>query len=120
MILVVDDSVLIRSLVSAALAKVNVQVCQADSSASALKICEREAIDAVLLDVELNGENGLDICATLKTTTATAQIPIILMSGYAEEEINALGIPYTPDYYLPKPFTLHEIQHVVQQAIRQH
>ena len=119
MILVVDDSSLIRSLVSAALAKVNVQVCQADSSAAALKICEREPIDAVLLDVELGGENGLDICAKLKTTSNTAQIPVILMSGYAEHEISALGITYTPDYYLPKPFTLCEIQHIVQQAIRQ-
>ena len=118
MILVVDDSVLIRSLVAAALAQVNVEVCQADSSASALRVCERETIDVVLLDVELDGENGLDICATLKTTFNTAKIPIVLMSGYAEDDIDLLGIIYTPDYYLPKPFTLDEIQHVVEQAMR--
>ncbi len=118
MILVVDDSVLIRSLVTAALAQVNVQVCQADSSASALRVCERETIEVVLLDVELDGENGLDICARLKTCAKTAQIPIVLMSGYAEDEIDALGMAYTPDYYLPKPFTLYEIQSVVQQALR--
>ncbi|MBA3470981.1 MAG: response regulator [Herpetosiphonaceae bacterium] len=117
MILVVDDSALIRSLVTAALAQVNVQVCQADSAASALRVCSREHIEVVLLDVELDGENGLDICAKLKTTTNTAQIPIVLMSGYAEDEMDALGLIYTPDYYLPKPFTLCEIQAVVQQAL---
>ncbi|HYF63386.1 MAG TPA: response regulator [Herpetosiphonaceae bacterium] len=115
MILVVDDSPVIRSLVVAALSHVNLGVREADSGASALRICAQEAIDAVLLDVELRGENGVNVGRRLKSERATAAIPIILMSGHSEDDVD--DRQHIADYFLAKPFTLDQVQQVVQQAL---
>lgn len=115
MILVVDDSPVIRSLVVAALAHVNLGVREADSGTSALRICDQESIDAVLLDVELHGENGVAVGKRLRSSPATANIPIILMSGHSKEDVDDRH--NIADYFLPKPFTLNQVQQVVQQAL---
>jgi DNA-binding response OmpR family regulator len=115
MILVVDDSPVIRSLVVAALAQIHLDVREADSCASVLSACAQEPIEAVLLDVELRNENGVNIGNRLRSTRATATIPIILMSGHSEEEVD--DRQNIADYFLAKPFTLDEVQHVVQQAL---
>lgn len=115
MILVVDDSPVIRSLVVAALSHVNLGVREADSGASALRMCAQEAIEVVLLDIELRGENGLTVGARLRSAHATASIPIILMSGHSQEEVD--DHQNIADYFLAKPFTLDQVQQVVQQAL---
>ena len=118
MILVVDDSRIIRSLVVAALVQVNVGVREADCGVAALRVCAQERIDLVLLDIELPDENGVAICARLKSTARTAQIPIILMSGHSEESLGEINEGIA-NYFLHKPFTLHEIQQMVQHVLVQ-
>jgi CheY-like chemotaxis protein len=115
MILVVDDSPVIRSLVVAALSHVNLGVREADSGANALRVCAQEPIDAVLLDVELRGENGVNVGRQLRSSHATANIPIILMSGHSQEEVD--DRQNIANYFLAKPFTLDQVQQVVQQAL---
>ncbi len=117
-ILVVDDSPLIRSLVVAALSRINIQVHEAASGATAMQMCANECIDLVVLDMELEDTNGLEVCAQLKGRPATAHLPVILMSGHGPDVFNRLDVAHAPDFFLPKPFSLHDIQQLVRNAIK--
>ncbi|HEY1014912.1 MAG TPA: response regulator [Herpetosiphonaceae bacterium] len=116
-VLVVDDSPVIRLMVSAALGQIDLAVSQAGCGAEALAICGNGPIAAVLLDMELPGENGLEICHALKRDPRTAAIPVILMSGHAPDELEPGPNLQLPDYFLAKPFSIDQIQSVIRQAM---
>ena len=114
-VLVVDDSVLIRSMVGAALKQINYHIIEADTAAKALQLCSTMAVDLVLLDVELEDANGLDVCQRIKAAQAT--IPVILMSGYTADDLELTENQQAPDFFLAKPFTIQAIQDLAQQAL---
>src|SRR5262245_57221617 len=79
-------------------------VVEAESAESARSAIRHARPDVVILDVVMPRESGLDLCRELKADAATAQIPIVLLSGSYEvgaaEKLSAGA-----DAYLPKPFS---------------
>lgn len=71
--------------------------------------------DVILLDIELPGMNGVDLGKQLKATPATANIPILLVSGHNKCE--TLFIESEANAFFQKPFSLSSLMSKIQELI---
>ena len=90
-VLIVDDEKNIRRTLRMVLESEGHTVHEAGSIAEADGILARETVDVILLDVKLGDDNGLDLLRSLKArgdevTRATADIPVVMISGHATIE----------------------------------
>src|SRR5207249_6355721 len=76
-VLVVDDVVENCALVSDYLENVGCEVITANSGAEALAAMDRSPADLVLLDVEMPGMNGLEVCRRIKAADAKILVPVV-------------------------------------------
>lgn len=63
--------------------------------------------DLYLLDRQLSGVDGLDVCRHLKSLSATSKIPVVMIS--ANPDIGALSLRAGADGYIEKPFKMNEL-----------
>jgi two-component system response regulator MprA len=82
-ILVVDDDPMIRGLLRQALELDNFRVAAAKDGLDALAQIQASCPDVLVLDVMMPRMDGLAVCQTVRNTPATADLPIILLSGQA-------------------------------------
>jgi DNA-binding response OmpR family regulator len=101
-ILVVDDDLELLGLISFALRQAGYLVLKASDGNEALATFEREQPDLVVLDVNLPGLNGFEVCRRLRAQAAT---PIMMLTVRASEEDEVLGLDSGADDYLTKPFS---------------
>ena len=78
-ILVVDDDVRIRDLLRRYLVQEGFEVLQAEDGKSLSRILLREAVDLIVLDLMMPGEDGLSICRRLRA--ANDRTPIIMLTA---------------------------------------
>jgi two-component system, OmpR family, response regulator len=116
-ILVVDDDAAVRGLLVDYLGQNELRVSAAADGAEMQLIFEREAIDLVLLDVRLPGENGIQLTARLRER---ARVPIILLTGRAEEADRVMGLEMGADDYVVKPFSPRELLARVRAQLRRY
>ena len=88
-ILVVDDDASIRDLLTEYLAENGMRVSTADSSAAMSAILVDSAIDLVILDLRLAGEDGMAIARTLRSESS---IPVIMLTGVRDEADRVMGL----------------------------
>lgn len=69
------------------------------------ELVEREAPQAILLDIMLPGQSGLDVCRRIKSNPSLKHIPIIMISAKSEETDVVLGLELGADDYVTKPFS---------------
>ncbi|MBI3877479.1 MAG: response regulator [Verrucomicrobia bacterium] len=74
--------------------------------------------DIILLDVRLPERNGLSMLADLKKTPDTAAIPVLIMTGYPNEEGRRIAISLGATAYLAKPMSPEELIGIVQERLR--
>lgn len=108
-LLLVDDDPEILSLLQAKLGKEPFEIFTASEGRSALNIIQTQKPDLVLLDVNLPGLSGLEICRSLREDRDTRDIPIIMLSGRSEEFDRVLGLEFGADDYVTKPFNAKEL-----------
>jgi two-component system cell cycle response regulator len=102
-VLVVDDIAANRKLLEARLAADYFDVVSCASGAEALKICAEGGCDIVLLDVMMPGMSGFEVCRRLKGDSATAHIPVILVSALDQAADRLAGLEAGADDFLTKP-----------------
>ena len=68
---------------------------------------KEELPDLLLLDIWMSGEDGRDICRQLKATSATKNIPVIMVS--ASRDIQESALAAGADDFLAKPFEMNEL-----------
>ena len=95
-ILIVDDEADIRTIARLSLERLGgMSVLEAGSGAEALEIAERDAPEAILLDVMMPEMDGAATLAALRSNTATAGIPVVYLTAKAlpgeVERLRALG-----------------------------
>lgn len=105
-VLVVDDDPDIRAVLDGYLAGNDMRVTAVASGREMVEVFKDEAIDVVLLDVRLPGENGMVLAQTLRER---ASVPIMLLTGNAEEADRVMGLELGADDYITKPFSLREL-----------
>jgi two-component system, OmpR family, alkaline phosphatase synthesis response regulator PhoP len=104
-ILVVDDEEDILELVRYNLDREGYQVVCAISGEAALKAAVSEAVDLIILDLMLPGIDGLEVARRLKQSTATQEIPIVMLTAKGEEADVVAGLELGADDYVTKPFS---------------
>jgi DNA-binding response OmpR family regulator len=114
-ILVVDDDPQIRELLQEYLAENALRVSGALNGAQMSQILADEAIDLVILDLRLAGENGMTIARTLRDQSA---IPIIMLTGVRDEADRVMGLELGADDYLTKPFSPRELLARIRTVLR--
>ena len=114
-ILVVDDDPQIRALLEEYLAENALRVSLASSGHQMLAILANEAIDLVVLDLRLAGEDGMAIARSLRDTSA---IPIVMLTGVRDEADRVMGLELGADDYLTKPFSPRELLARIRTVLR--
>ncbi len=72
----------------------------------------------VLLDLNLPGVDGLEVCKQLRATAATAAVPIIMLTARVEEAERVGGLERGADDYITKPFSIKELVARVRAVLR--
>jgi two-component system, OmpR family, response regulator len=116
-ILVIDDDPIIRELVAEYLGNNDMRVSAAASGRAMFEAFDREAIDLVLLDLKLPGEDGMQLARTLRER---ATVPIILLTGRNEEADRVMGLELGADDYVTKPFSPRELLARVRAVLRRY
>jgi two-component system OmpR family response regulator len=114
-ILVVDDHREIRDLLSRYLIKHGFRVSTAESAAKARRLLETSAIDLIVLDLMMPGEDGLSLCRQLR---ATSDVPVIMLTAMAEDTDRVVGLEMGADDYVVKPFNPRELLARVKAVLR--
>lgn len=108
-VLVVEDSDLIRSLLTTLLGRRGYDVVAVSHGQAALDTAPGGGFDVVLLDVGLPDLNGLEVCRRLRSRPATAGLPIILLTGRDQPGDVRDGLAAGADDFLTKPFEEAEL-----------
>jgi putative two-component system response regulator len=117
-ILVVDDSLLTRSLAIDLLSAEGYEVLEADSGATALESAVQSKPDLILLDVLMPQMNGYEVCRRLKQGKQTQQIPVIFITVSDDRQSRLQGIEAGGDDFLTKPIDRLELSARVKNWIR--
>lgn len=108
-LLLVDDDPDILGLLQSQFRDEPFDVFTAGEGESAFNIIRNEKLDLIVLDVNMPGQSGLEICRTLKADKNTQDIPIIILSARNEEIDRVLGLEFGADDYVTKPFNTQEL-----------
>jgi two-component system OmpR family response regulator len=114
-ILVVDDDAQIRELLDEYLRENALRVSVASSGKQMSEILAGEAIDLIVLDLRLAGEDGMAIARTLRDKSA---IPIVMLTGVRDEADRVMGLELGADDYLTKPFSPRELLARIRTVLR--
>lgn len=117
LVVLIEDDADIAEAIAYQLTKTGVQVRIARTGEEGLAAVRRGA-DLVLLDLNLPGMDGLEICRLIRRQESTAHIPVIIVSARAEEVDRVLGLEMGADDYVVKPFSLKELAARVKVALR--
>jgi two-component system OmpR family response regulator len=114
-ILLVDDERSIRDPLAQYLSRSGLRVTRAADAAQARQALAAYAIDLILLDIMMPGEDGLALCAHVR---ATSGIPVILVTARAEETERVVGLEIGADDYVTKPFSPRELLARIKVVLR--
>ncbi len=108
-ILIVDDLVENIRFLSDFLTEQNYQVRKAINGKTALMAIQAFPPDLILLDINMPGLNGYEVCQQLKANPTTQAIPIIFLSAADAEEDKIKALQVGGADYITKPFQLEEV-----------
>ncbi|MFV2061438.1 MAG: response regulator [Gammaproteobacteria bacterium] len=114
-ILVVDDDTEIRQLLKTYLEQHGLRASTASDGKIMWSILDKSAIDLIVLDLMLPGEDGLSLCRKL---CATKKIPVIMLTALGEETDKIVGLEMGADDYLAKPFNPRELLARINSVLR--
>jgi DNA-binding response OmpR family regulator len=117
-VLVIDDERDLIELVRYNLEKSGFDVIGATKADAGLEIAKLNAPDAVILDIMMPGQDGLEVCRQLRADARTARIPVIMLTAKASESDRVVGLEMGADDYLAKPFSPRELVARVRAILR--
>jgi len=117
-ILVVDDDVRLRELLQRYLAEQGFTVRVASDAKEMDSILAENAVDLMVLDLMLPGEDGLSICRRMRATGA--MLPIVMLTARDDEVDRIVGLEMGADDYLPKPFNPRELLARINAVLRRY
>lgn len=114
-LLLVDDERSIREPLAQFLTKQGFRVTQVGDAEAARTRLGAYAIDLVVLDIMMPGEDGLSLCRHIRATSDT---PVILLTAKTEETDRIVGLEMGADDYVVKPFSPRELATRIKVVLR--
>lgn len=118
MIYCVEDDKNIRELILYTLKSLDFECEGFVNSETFFERVRENLPDLVLLDVMLQGQDGLEILKKLKTDTKTKDVPVIMVSAKGSEFDKVTGLDFGADDYIPKPFGMMELVSRIKAVLR--
>lgn len=117
-VLVVEDSIAQREMISELLKGSGLTVSIAGDGVEALESLQDLKPDLVVLDIVMPRMNGYEVCRRLKSDPITKKVPIVMCSSKGEEFDRYWGMKQGADAYIAKPFQPKELVGTVKQLLR--
>lgn len=116
-ILVIDDDKENLSLVCEMLAG-TFQALQAAGGQEGIRLATQEQPDLILLDVNMPGINGFEVCKHLRGQPSTRGIPVVFLTTVADIDSRVEGLNLGADDYITKPFHMRDLLARIQARLR--
>jgi two-component system, chemotaxis family, response regulator PixH len=116
-VLVVDDSLMDRKLLSTYLQQAGLVVFDAKSAEEAIEKLSQYQPSLIVLDVVMEGKSGFELCRKLKTDQNTQFIPVILCSSKSTDADKMWGDVVGADAYITKPVDPDELIRKVRELM---
>ncbi len=117
-ILIVDDDLTIRELVSATLQIGPYVLLTADGGPEAVEIAQQEKPALILLDIAMPGEyDGLEVCRRLKSNAQTQDIHIVMLTANWQPVDRTRSFEAGANDYIRKPFSPLELMRKVEEVL---
>ncbi len=117
-ILVVDDADDVRQLARSSLAAAGFEVREASNGEDAVTMARHFKPDCLVLDVNLPGISGFDVCRALRADSEYARTTIMILTGDAAASEKVMAFSLDADDYMVKPFSPRDLVSRVTSAIR--
>jgi diguanylate cyclase (GGDEF)-like protein len=117
-VLAIDDAPEVHALLAARLRPEGVRLVRALGWEEGRELAIRISPDLILLDIEMPGQSGLDLCRLLKSDPRTSSIPIIFLTGSTDVNTMVHGFDLGAIDYVTKPFHPAELRARVRSALR--
>ena len=115
-LMLVEDDSAIAEVVGLHLRQAGFHVRLARDGEEALRAVDAGGFDLMLLDLMLPGVDGLEVCRHLRSRPT--YVPLIMISARASETHRVLGLELGADDYVPKPFSVLELEARVRALLR--
>ncbi len=103
-ILVADDSLSVRKVAERQLTEAGLDVALVSSGEEALNWMNNTRPDLVIADIIMPDKSGFEICAFVRSNAALADTPVLLVSGFVDEEVTRQAEACQADGIIKKPF----------------
>jgi two-component system, OmpR family, response regulator len=114
-VVALDDDESVRALIAEYLADNDLRVTTVAGGRQLGEVLARETVDLLVLDLRLPGEDGMQIAHRLRESST---IPILMLTGRAEEADRVMGLELGADDYLTKPFSPRELLARIRALLR--
>ncbi len=105
-ILIADDDIELCELLGQYLEQEGFEVCLAHDGGQALQSARAPGLDAMVLDIMMPGQSGIEVLKALRTESA---LPVIMLTARGDDLDRILGLELGADDYLPKPCNPREL-----------
>jgi CheY-like chemotaxis protein len=117
-LLVVDDDEQLRALIATTFAGDAYEIVEAGNAEEALLAARDQHPNVALLDINMPGMNGIDLCRRMKADDELRAIRVVMLTGAARPSAWQEALAAGADSYLGKPFRPGELLQVVEQMMR--
>jgi len=117
LVLIVDDSPTEQHVFCKALGRKGYDTVVANDGEEALSLAEKVKPDVIVMDVVMPGMNGFQATRQLSKNPATADIPVVIVSGKGQETDRIWGLRQGAAQYLVKPVESSELVHAVEASL---
>lgn len=114
-VLVVDDEDAVRRLVTRILSRGGFTVLQAENAEEALEVSEKHDFELLVTDIVMPGMTGDNLAKAIRARKL--EMPILLISGYTQEDIDLSSVMNEKTRFLSKPFTSRVLLSTVEELL---